>query len=146
MQIWRVLETKGREAVTVGPEDTVAETARRIAEKGRGLAVVCNAGKQVLGIVSVIDINRAVAQHGEGAPGMLARDLMSKKIAVCAPNDTIDKALETMAAHRVRHLPVVEKGALQGVVNMSDLLESRFQEERMTADEMRQYFFGVGYH
>lgn len=146
MLVRTILDATKHEAVTVGPEDTVAETARRIAEKRRGLAVVCDADKALLGIISVIDINRALAQHAERAAAMRAREVMSTKIAVCAPGDTVEQALDNMTANHVRHLPVVDKGVLLGVINIGDLLHSRFEEARVTADDMRRYFFGAGYH
>ena len=41
---------------------------------------------------------------------------------------------------------MVEDGALRGLVNLRDLLEIRFEHAEMTAEEMRRYVFGVGYH
>ena len=146
MYISDILKTKGGEVVTVDPEDTIITAAGRIAEKSKGLAVVCDANKAPLGIVSVIDINRAVAEYGERAPGMAVRGLMNTSIVVCAPTDTIAKALDKMMKRKIRHLPVVADNTLQGIVNIKDLLEARYNEARIDLEEMRRYIFAVGYH
>lgn len=146
MLISDILKAKGSDVVTVGPGDSLAAAARRIADRKKGLAVVCNDQERPLGMISVIDINRAVADHEERAPGMAVRDLMTTDIIVCAPGDSVEEALERMTTHEVRHLPVVQDGTLKGIVNMRDLLRSRFKEAEMTAAEMQRYVFGAGYH
>ena len=146
MYISDILKTKGGEVVIVSPEDTIMTAAGRIAENRKGLAVICDANRSPLGIVSVIDINRAVAKYGERAPEMAVRDLMNPSIAVCAPTDTIEKALDKMMKCEIRHLPVVADNTLQGIVNIKDLLEARFNEAQIDLEEMRRYVFAVGYH
>lgn len=145
MQVRDILKVRKSAVAAVSPEETVATAARRIADKGKGLAVICDQGKVLLGIISVIDINRAVALHREYAPALLARELMNTVIVVCKPDDTVEEALDKMACHGVRHLPVVENGALLGVVNIRHLLESRFERAQLTAAEMHRYIYGLGY-
>ena len=146
MRIAEILKAKGGEVVTVGVTDTVKTASQRIAEKRRGLAVVCDDNNVPVGIVSVIDINRAVARYGDRAPGMAVREVMNTDIAVCAPTDTVEQALDKMVKRAIRHLPVVADANLCGCVNMRDLLEARFDEAQMGFEEMRRYVLGVGYH
>ena len=146
MNVGDVLGAKPREALRVGPEATVAAAARLIADKKKGLAVVCAEDGALLGIISVIDINRAVAQHGEGAAAMSVHEVMNPDVVVCRPEDGVDHALEDMTKHGIRHLPIVDNGVLRGVVNIRDLLEVRFEEARITVEDMHRYIHGVGNH
>jgi CBS domain-containing protein len=146
MHVRDILNTKPREALRVGPDETVAAAARLIDDKGKGLAVVCAEDGALLGIISVIDINRAVAQNGERAPGLPVHNAMNPHIVVARPEDTLERALDDMAKHGIRHLPVVENGVLLGIVNIRDLLEFRFEEAQMTVEDMQRYIHGVGYH
>ncbi len=146
MQVSEILKAKGGKAVTVGPDGIIETASSRIAQMGKGLACVCDEKAALIGIVSVIDINRAIARHGDRAPGMAVRDVMTTDIAVCAPSDSVEQALDTMMRRGIRHLPVVAEGRLQGIVNVQDLLQARFDDAQLGLDEMRRYVFGVGYH
>jgi CBS domain-containing protein len=140
MHVRDILNTKPREALRVGPDETVAAAARLIDDKGKGLAVVCAEDGALLGIISVIDINRAVAQNGERAPGLPVHNAMNPHIVVARPEDTLERALDDMAKHGIQN------GVLLGIVNIRDLLEFRFEEAQMTVEDMQRYIHGVGYH
>jgi CBS domain-containing protein len=113
---------------------------------GKELAVVCDENESPIGIISVIDINRAVVMYGDRAPGMTVRDVMSTDMVVCGRSDSVEHALDVMMKWGIRHLPVVAEGRLEGIVNIQDLLEARFDEAQLGLDEMRPYVFGVGLH
>ena len=146
MKIRDVLKSAGAKFVTVAPDDRVITAARLMKDAKKGLAAVVDADGALLGVLSVIDVNRGVADHGERAPDMLVRELMSANAVVCAPGDELEDALTVMTTAEVRHLPVVEGGVLQGLVNRRDLLRLRFEQAQMSMEEIRSYVFGVGYH
>ena len=146
MRVSEILKAKGGRVVTVGPDDDVKTASSRIAQMRKGLAVVCDENESPIGIVSVIDVNHAVARHGDRAPGMAVRDVMHTDMVVCGPSDSVEQALDTMMKRGIRHLPVVAEGRLQGIVNAENLLEARFNEAQLGLDEMRQYVLGGGYH
>ncbi len=132
--------------VMASPDETVAEISRRLGYRKRGMAVVCDANSHLLGVVSVMDIIRALGDHEEAAPSMRARDVMNTGPLTGAPGDSIEAALERMSSHGIRHLPVIEGSILQGVVNIRDLLEARSRAAEMTAEELSRYVYGAGYH
>lgn len=146
MQVGQLLKARGVSPMIVGPEETVGATARRLAQKKKGLALVCDAAGRLLGVVSVIDINRAVADHGEHAPGMAVRTIMTTDYCACQLGDSVADALRMMTDRSIRHLPVLDEGVLKGLLNLRMLLERRFEEAEMETDEMRNYIFGAGYH
>ena len=146
MIVREVLKSKTADTVRVGPDDTLTAAAGAIAAARKGLAVVCGGQGALLGVISVIDINRAVAEQGDRAPGMRVRDVMNPEVVVCGPEDSVEEALELMTTHHLRHLPVVEGEAVLGRVTMSDLLKVRFERAEMAVEEMRRYVFGAGYN
>ncbi len=145
MIVLQVLKTVTADTVRVDPEDTLTTAARAITAARRGLAVVCDGAGALLGVISVIDINRAVAEHGDRAPSMRVGDVMNPEVVVCGPEDTVEYGLELMTTHHLRHLPVVEGEVVLGRVTMSDLLKVRFEQAEMAVEEMRSYVYGVGY-
>ena len=146
MIVEQLLKAKGTEATIIGPEKSIGETARLLAEKNRGLALVCGAEDKLLGVVSVIDISRAVGEYGESAPGMAVETIMTTDFAFCRIKDSDEDVLRKMTERSIRHLSVVENGALKGLLNIRGVLESRFEESDMKVEELRKYVFGVGYH
>ncbi len=146
MNIAQLLKAKGVEPVVVGPDESIGVTARSLAQKKRGLALVCDARRRLLGVVSVIDINRAVAEHGARAPDLPVRLVMTTQFRACRPEDSIGDALRLMGERGVRHLPVLADGVLQGLVSQRMLLEQRLEEAGLQVEEMRGYVLGTGYH
>ena len=145
MIVREVLKTKVADTVRVGPDDTLTTAAGAIAAARKGLAIVCDGQGALRGVISVIDINRAVAERGDQAPSLRVREVMNPEVVVCSTEASVEDALALMATHHLRHLPVVEGEVVLGRVNMSDLLKVRFEKAEMAVEEMRSYVFGVGY-
>ncbi len=107
--------------------------------------LVCGADDRLVGVISVIDISRAVGEFAERAPAMAVETVMTTDFASCRLADSVEEVLRKMTERSIRHLPVVEDGALKGLLNMRGVLEARFEEAEMRAEEMRKYIFGIGY-
>ena len=146
MIVGQLLKTKSTVPVMVGPDETIGTTARLLVRQRKGLALVCDAEGRLVGVISVIDINRALAEHAERAHLVPVRSMMTSDFCACQTSDSVTDALETMSKCGVRHLPVLEAGVLKGLVNLPMLLENRFEEAEMQVDEMRNYVIGIGYH
>ena len=116
MNVEQLLKTKGAEATVVGPEKTIGSTACLLAERNKGLALVCDPGDTLLGVVSVIDISRAVGEFAERAPAMAVETIMTTEFAFCRLEDSVEDVLQKMTERSVRHLPVVEDGVLKGLL------------------------------
>ncbi|MBL6954338.1 MAG: CBS domain-containing protein [Alphaproteobacteria bacterium] len=145
MNIEQLLKTKGMEVIAVSRDGTVGEAARILAEKNKGLALVCDGENRLLGVVSVIDISRAVGKYGERVATTPVEAIMTTDYTCARPEDSAEDALQMMAKRGVRHLPVVAAGKLKGLLNMRGVLEYRLEVEEMKAGEMLRYISGVGY-
>jgi len=128
MLVSDALDRKGTDVVTTTAETSIVDVARLLKGRGVGVIVVTNATGAVAGILSERDIVHGIAMHGKDAVDLRVRDLMSDQIVTCRRNDTIDQAMQQMIAHACRHLPVVEDGALMGLVSMSDVVKLRLQD------------------
>jgi len=145
MNVEQLLKAKGSEPIVIGPKQTIEATARLLTEHKRGLALVCDGDKNLLGVVSVIDITRAVGQWGERAAAEPVERIMTTDFAFCRLGDSVEAVLQKMTERSVRHLPVVEDGVLKGLLNMRAVLDARFEEVELHVDELRKYVFGIGY-
>lgn len=138
MTVARIINEKGRDVVSTGPDVTLADVAAILSEKRIG-AVLVMQGDDLLGILSERDIVRALARHGPEALGKLASDCMTSRVVTCRLEDTINHVMQTMTTGRFRHLPVVENGKLAGLVSIGDIVKRRIEEVEREAEQIREY-------
>lgn len=145
MNVGHVLRSKGGEAAAVRADDQLQTAARLLGSRKTGLAVVVDAAGRLLGVISAMDIMRAVGDRGRDAATMPVKDVMTSDVAVCCLDDSVQYALEQMAARQARHLPVVDNGVVKGVIRLRDAVEFRVGEVEVEAEELRRYIYGAGY-
>ncbi len=143
MTIAAILKHKGYDVASVRPELSVAEVARLLSGRRIGAAVVQDEAEHLLGIVSERDIIHALAANGAKALEMTAGQLMTRALRTASPATTIEQAMTLMTAGRFRHLPVVEHGALLGIVSIGDIVKARIMQQEHEVDSLRAYVAGA---
>lgn len=132
----KILETKGREVVSIDSDATVLDAAHRMNERRIG-AVVVTRDDKVIGIFTERDLlTRVVAQRRDPAATPV-REVMSAPVACCDPRTTRDECRSVMRHRRVRHLPVVEHDQLVGIISIGDIL----QEDGAAQQETIRYLY-----
>jgi CBS domain-containing protein len=138
--IANILKVKGRTVATARTTDTVQDIASRLAQRKIGAIVIVGDGGAVSGIISERDLIRVIAQHGAKALQMSVTDVMTKDVVCCTEQTSVDEIMELMTRGRFRHLPVVEDGALVGIVSIGDVVKHHIAEVEMEVSAMRGYF------
>ncbi|MGE5511599.1 MAG: CBS domain-containing protein [Bacteroidota bacterium] len=139
MHVAAILKEKGRAVETAKSETTLMEAARKLAAKRIGAVVVMDGDGGVAGILSERDIVRALATEGSASLDWPISEVMTRSVQACSETDTIDHVMSIMTARRFRHLPVVEDGALSGIVSIGDVVKHHIAEVEMEATAMRDY-------
>lgn len=140
MLVETVLQGKGSNVVTTGPDVTIAEAARLLCAHRIGAVVVIDGEARIVGILSERDIVRGMALKGERVYAEQVRDLMSTDVLVCRSEDSLEHLMSIMTNRRVRHLPVVDtEGRLKGIVTIGDVVKNRLDEATMEVDSLRNY-------
>jgi CBS domain-containing protein len=139
MNVAAILKGKGRDVVTTGPETSLLEVARKLAEKRIGAIVVMGPGGEIGGIVSERDIIRSIAQRGPACLQEPVSRSMTHKVETCDVADTLDELMASMTAGRFRHLPVVDRGKLAGIVSIGDVVKHHIAEVEMEASALKDY-------
>lgn len=129
MLVKQILKSKGDVGViSVTPDTPVSEAASILAERRIGGLVVSADGKTADGILSERDIVRALAVRGASCLQETVSEMMTRKPLCCSQQDTSDAVLGRMTDGRFRHMPVVEDGALVGIVTIGDVVKARLDE------------------
>ncbi len=137
MNIASVLASKGVKVVTIPSTQTIREALRLLAEHNIGaLVVMDDEGGRPAGIVSERDVVRTLARTEAVFDWPVAR-IMTKEVIVGAPQDDILTVGRTLTEKRIRHLPVMERGRLVGIVSIGDILKAQRDKYQGEVDTLQ---------
>jgi CBS domain-containing protein len=139
MNVAAILKQKGRAVVTTTTDKSLLDVAKLLEQHRIGCIVIEGDDGKVAGIVSERDLVRAIGQAGSKVLKDPVSDYMTKTVITAREADTIDRLMSEMSSHRFRHMPVVEKGRLIGLVSIGDVVKMRIAEAEMEAAAMREY-------
>ena len=131
MNVAAILKQKGRGVFATTSDTSLLEIAKLLGMHGIGCIVITGSDGKVIGIVSERDIVREISRAGS--------KVLKEPVETCREADTIDWLMAEMTAHRFRHMPVVERGRLIGLVSIGDVVKMRIAEAEMEAAAMREY-------
>lgn len=143
MSVSHILGVKGRNVFTVRPTDTVETVAKLLGEKRIGAAVVTDDLGRIAGIVSERDIVRHIASEGAGVLKKQASAIMTTNVHSCQEGDSEQELMTLMTARRIRHLPVVKDGKLNGMISIGDVVKFRIEAIEREAEDMKAYIAGA---
>jgi CBS domain-containing protein len=134
-----VLKSKGSGVVTTTANKSLLEIAKLLAQHGIGCIVILGDDDKIVGIVSERDLMRAIGQAGSKVLREPVSDFMTKTVVTAREADTVDRLMSEMTTHRFRHMPVVERGRLLGLVSIGDLVKIHVADAEFESGAMRQY-------
>jgi CBS domain-containing protein len=139
MTVKTIMSRKGNNVVTIEPTATLSSAVATLAEHRIGAVIITSADRQVAGILSERDIVRALAQRGAAALDETVGQIMTRKVVTCTEADTVGNIMELMTGGKFRHLPVVERGRLAGVISIGDVVKYRLEEMEHESQALRDY-------
>lgn len=137
-----VLKQKGHEVWSIGPEQTVYEAIASMADKGVGALVVVLEGKLV-GIVSERDYARKVILQGRSSKSTMVREIMTSPVICVKPEEQVEECMGIITRNRIRHLPVVAREEVVGIVSIGDLVKFVLSEQKETIEQLQNYIFST---
>ena len=141
----KILDDKAEGKIyTVPSTATVFEALQEMCEGNTG-AVLVTEEEKIIGIFTERDYAREGEVKGRSAKDTIVTDVMTKQMVLIKPETTLDECVELMGKYHVRHLPIVEKDRVVGIVSIRRLAESLLQEKQGTIVELENYILGTGY-
>ena len=136
--IGSILRNKGSEIWSVAPNATVYDAIALMAQKSVGAALVISEGRLV-GIVSERDYARKVILQGRSSKDTRVEEIMTSSLVTVTPENTVDECMRIITKNRIRHLPVLDKGDLVGIVSIGDLVNAVIADQAHTIDQLHTY-------
>ena len=137
MLIRDILKKKGSKTITTSKETKIVNVAHILAKEKIGAIVILEKEK-VIGILSERDIVRAFTQK-KSVRNTKAQEIMTKNVFTCSLEDNNEVLLTLMVAKHFRHLPVLDKNKLVGVVSIGDLVKDRTKRLKKEIDQLKSY-------
>ena len=138
LRVSYLLALKGKDVWSIGPDSPVLDAIRLMAEHHIGALPVVR-GRELIGIVSERDYARKVILMGRSSADTPVHAIMTSPVTTISPDEAVHNCMELMTDKRIRHLPVVDRSGLEGIISIGDLVKAVIEEQQQTIDQLERY-------
>lgn len=133
-----ILKRKGSHVESVGPEITVIEALRLMADKNIGSVAIVQNSKFV-GLMTERDYSRKIILKGRSSGETTVGEIMTIDLPPVTMNDSIDFCMKLMSGQNLRYLPVIENGQLCGIISINDVVTETILTQKETIEHLQNY-------
>jgi CBS domain-containing protein len=138
----QILHAKPDSAVyTTTPDASVFEAVREMARRNVGALIVME-GEDVVGIVSERDYARKIVLLARASRDTEVQEIMTTPVMYVQPSQTVEECMALMTEKRLRHLPVMDKGELRGLISIGDLVKQVIIDQKHVIEQLEHYISG----
>ena len=137
----QILDTKGYAVWSIHPQESVLAAIQQMAEKEVGALVVLE-GEALVGIISERDYARKVILKGRSAHETAVQDIMTPNVICARLDQSIEECMSIVTERRIRHLPVLDRGRLVGLISIGDLVKMIIAEQQFMIEQLAHYISG----
>jgi CBS domain-containing protein len=134
----QIIEAKPVRLLSIPPTATVYDALKLMADHEVGALVVLD-NQHLVGIFSERDYARKVILHGKSSKETQVSEIMTARVLCVTPEQTVDQCMALMTDKRVRHLPVLERKHVIGVISIGDVVKEVISEQRFVIEQLEQY-------
>ena len=136
-----LLDENNRELIKIDPNQTVFEALTMLSKHDIGALVVMN-GEILSGIFSERDYARKVILSGKSSKETFVKEIMTEKVKCISPQNNIEDCMKIMTESRFRHLPVLEKDKVLGIISIGDIVRETIIYQKFIINQLEQYISG----
>jgi CBS domain-containing protein len=145
MNIRQILQGKSINALySVSSDQTVLDALKVMADKNIGALLVVDKGV-LTGIFSERDYARKIILKGRHSDDTTIADVMTANVITIAPEQSLDDCMQIMSDKHIRHLPVMDKGELIGIISINDVVTAIIRDQKTRIDSLESYISGSPY-
>jgi CBS domain-containing protein len=144
MSVAQILKNKTQETYTCGKEWTVLKCIHLMNEKMVGSLLVTDEAMQIEGIITERDVLHLIEEHNCIPDGAVVGDIMTGKdsLVVADTETPVEKVMEMMTSHHIRHVPVVDHDILVGIVSIRDAVKYMLDMALFESESVRHCITG----
>ena len=142
MSIESILRQKGTDVVTILPDAHIKSAADWMRAKNVG-ALVVTSGNDIVGLISEREIVHAFSHYGETTASMSVKDIMRHGVITVSPDESVNRVMNLMTRHRVRHMPVLRDGKLAGIISIGDVVKHRLDDLELETQVLRDAYIAA---
>jgi CBS domain-containing protein len=139
MKVRDVLKVKGSQVYSIGPDQTVLDAVALLMQHQIGALLVRDDTGTVSGIISERDVLRECLHRSADLGRIPVREVMTRDLVVCEPNDAVDYAMGIVTKNRVRHLPIMDADGVAGIISIGDLVKAGLEEAEYENRYLKEY-------
>ena len=136
-----LIEIKKKGVWAIGPTASVYDAISRMADKQIG-ALLVTVESKVIGIITERDYARKVVLQGKSSKSTTVIEIMTERVIFVHPEQRIIECMALMTENRIRHLPVLDRGKLIGMVSIGDVVKAVISEKDLLIDQLTNYISG----
>ena len=141
ISVSQLLNNKGNQIHTVSPEATVFEAIKLMSSLGVGALLVLE-GNRLVGVISERDYTRKVILKGRSSASTQVQEIMTNKVICVSRDNNIEECMHLMNENHIRHLPVLEKNMVVGVITIMDVIKNLLSEKEFLIEQLEHYIAG----
>lgn len=142
MKVSHILKDKGKSFHSIEPDQLLCDAVALMMQHKIGSLIVMKNG-QLESIVTERDVMGAVDAHKDNITSIMVSEVMAPKLVTCCSDDSINQAMDMMTNNmtnkRIRHLPVVDDGKLEGVISIGDIVHALLTETKFENRLLKNY-------
>ena len=136
-----LIERKGSEVHAIASTITIADAVAEMNKRRIGCIVIVDAGR-IAGIFTERDVLRRVVGADVNPKTVRVGDVMTRNVHTIPPETTVEQTMALFAEKRCRHIPVVDRGELRGLISIGDISRWVADSSRAEADHLKNYISG----
>ncbi len=135
--IEEILMVKGPDVVVAPSETSVTQAAKLMAEAKVGSLIVKD-GDAVKGIFTERDLLQRVVARGRDPEATGVSEVMSSPVEECRLTDDTDMVADRLTSRHIRHLAVIEEGALVGMISLRDVMAAKVRDQQQRIQDLKE--------
>jgi CBS domain-containing protein len=139
--VQHLLDSKGRDVISVTADVSVLDAIKLMAEKTVGSLLVMQ-GDELQGIMTERDYARKVIIKGRSSETTEVGEIMTADVCSATSQQTVNDCMALMDKRKIRHLPVVDDGKVTGMLSIGDLVQAIISDQQEEIQQLEQYISG----
>ena len=138
MKMYEILQNKGDQVFSISPQSTLADVVQTLVDNNCGSLLVMD-GSELVGIITERDILKTCAEETRPLAQIMVYERMTTEVMTGSPQEDVNEIMGTLTTNRIRHLPIVDRQELVGVISIGDVVKAQHDRLSLENHFLKQY-------